>query len=154
MLSVHANPIYAEDRICRIHKMDVPTLDLRLLAVLGRLLARRSVGLAARELGLPQATLGRCLAQLRAHFHDPLFMRTRESMAPTPATLGLADHVRRILDIYREQLARPDRFDPGASQRTFAIAASDFGQLLVLPRLHARIAELLVAGFQTSRILR
>jgi DNA-binding transcriptional LysR family regulator len=121
--------------------MDVPTLDLRLLAVLDRLLARRSVGLAARELGLPQATLSRCLAQLRAHFHDPLFVRTREGMAPTPATLGLADHVRRILDIYREQLARPDRFDPGASQRTFAIAASDFGQLLVLPRLHARIAE-------------
>jgi DNA-binding transcriptional LysR family regulator len=61
-------------------------------------------------------------------------------MAPTPATLAVADHVRRILDIYRDKLARPDRFDPGASKRTFAIAASDFGQLLILPRLHARIA--------------
>lgn len=120
--------------------MDVPRLDLRLLTVLDRLLARRSVGLVAQDLGLPQATVSRCLSQLRAHFRDPLFVRTREGMAPTPATLAVADHVRRILDIYHEQLARPDRFDPRASQRTFAVAASDFGHLLILPRLHSRIA--------------
>jgi len=124
-----------------IRKVDTPSLDLRLLAVLDRLLVRCSVGAAARDLGMPQATLSRCLVQLRQHFGDRLFVRTREGMAPTPAALAAAEPVRRMLDIYRDQLAHPDRFDPAIARRTFSVAASDFGHLLVLPRLHARIAD-------------
>lgn len=134
------HPIYAESLIGIIRKLDLPSLDLRLLTVFDRLITLRSVTKAARELQMPQATLSRCLSQLRTHFHDPLFVRTQSGLAPTPAAVAVAGPVRAILDIYRDSLARQGGFDPASSSRRFAVAASDFGHLLMLPRLSAMLA--------------
>jgi DNA-binding transcriptional LysR family regulator len=146
MLPEASYPIHSEILIPPIRKldsrfMDLPSLDFRLLTVLDRLIALRSVTKVAHELQMPQATLSRCLSQLRDHFHDPLFVRTQAGLAPTPAAVAAAEPVRAILDIYRNKLAYPDRFEPISSTRRFAVAASDLGHLLILPQLEAMFAR-------------
>ncbi len=67
MLPEAAYPIHSEILIPPIRKldsrfMDLPSLDFRLLTVLDRLIALRSVTKVAHELQMPQATLSRSSA--------------------------------------------------------------------------------------------
>lgn len=95
----------------------------------------RSVIEASRALDIPQPTVSRWLAKLRAHFGDPLFVRTSSGMEPTTAADAMVGSVRDILQIYRDRLIGERAFEPSTTQRNFTIAASDFGQLTVLPAL-------------------
>ncbi len=121
--------------------MDDSHLDLRLAHVLTALMRHRSVSKAADSLGMPQPTVSRALAKLRGHFNDPLFVRTRGGMEPTPVAITASDGFAEMLRIYKATLAMAGRFDPTTSTRQFTIAASDFGHLLVLPPLHAATIE-------------
>lgn len=102
----------------------------------------RSVIEASRALSMPQPTLSRWLAKLREHFDDPLFVRTPRGMEPTVVADEIAAPVHDILAIYRDRIMRERVFDPRETRRNFRIAASDFGQLLVLPAIDAWSAEL------------
>lgn len=121
--------------------MNTGNLDLDQLLVFDAVLTHRSVSAAARRLGLPQPTVSRWLGQLRVFFDDPLFVRTRRGMEPTPVALAAAAAVQEIVRLYRAQLLHGGRFDPASSTRNFAIAASDFGHLLVLPALERQTAD-------------
>src|SRR3546814_20045538 len=59
-------------------------LPLGHLMVFDAIYQHRNVSVAARLLAVPQPTLSRWLGQLRQHFDDPLFVRTRSGMEPTP----------------------------------------------------------------------
>lgn len=111
---------------------DVGLAELQVFEAVHR---HRSVVEAGRALDLPQPTVSRWLAKLREHFGDPLFVRTPRGMEPTPAADAFAAPVREMLAIYRDRLMRERVFEPAATRRNFRIAASDFGQLLVLPAL-------------------
>lgn len=115
--------------------MNNSDLDFRELTVFQQLLKRRSVSEVALELGLSQPTVSRCLARLRQHFDDPLFVRTQHSMEPTPNALEIADSVKEILDLYHSQLSLKPHFDPATSKRSFSIAASEIGHLVLFPPL-------------------
>lgn len=121
--------------------MNTQNLDLDQLLVFDALLRDRSVSAVARRLGLPQPTVSRWLAELRRFFDDPLFVRTRRGMEPTPVALGAAEAVHEIVHLYRVRLMHAGGFDPARSTRNFAIAASDFGHLLVLPLLERHTAQ-------------
>ena len=127
--------------IVYIHNMNIPDTDLRDLIVFSMLMRHRSVTRAATVLNLPQPTVSRCIARLREQLGDVLFVRTRAGMEPTPMALAAADAVEEIVRIYAAQLSDPGKFDPAASRREFAIAASDVGHLLVLPSLFAAVAH-------------
>jgi len=90
---------------------------------------------------LPQPTVSRCMIRLRKKFGDALFVRTRAGMEPTPLALAVSDAVEEIVRIYTVQLSDPRKFDSTISRREFAIAASDVGHLLVLPRLFAEVGQ-------------
>ena len=115
--------------------MNIPDLDFRHLAVFQALMSKRQVSLVAEELGQSQPSISRCLNRLREHFADPLFVRARNQMKPTPWARELSPSVDQMLDLYYSQLARKHEFDPGASRRTFRIAASEIGHSLLFPRL-------------------
>jgi DNA-binding transcriptional LysR family regulator len=115
--------------------MNTANLDLDQLLAFDAVLTHRSVSAAARRLSLPQPTVSRWLGQLRVFFDDPLFVRTRRGMEPTPVAVAASAAVQEIVRLYRSQLVHGGRFDPATSTRNFAIAASDFGHLLVLPAL-------------------
>src|SRR5581483_1284309 len=88
------------DWIAFIHIMNTAHLGLEQLLVFDALLRDRSVSVVARRLGLPQPTVSRWLAELRRFFHDPLFVRTRRGMEPTPVALGVAEAVHGIVELY------------------------------------------------------
>ena len=118
----------------------VEDLDLTQLTVFDAMYRNSSVTGAARELDLPQTTLSRCLAKLRSHFNDPLFVRTKQGMEPTPVAEDLAAPIVEILRIYRTRLREVGSFDPGTTLREFNIAISEIDCLLVFPELH-RVSE-------------
>src|SRR5258708_36386073 len=130
-----------EGRIGFIRNMNTGNLDFDQLMVFDALLRERSVSAVARELRLPQPTVSRWLAQLRRFFDDPLFVRTRRGMEPTPVALGAAEAVHEIVHLYRVRLMHAGGFDPARSARHFTIPASDFGHLLVLPLLERHTPE-------------
>jgi DNA-binding transcriptional LysR family regulator len=99
--------------------------------------SHKSVSKAARALDVPQPTVSRRLAALRESFGDPLFVRTRQGMEVTQLGNSLVDAVQEMVKIYQGRLQQAARFEPLTSTRSFRICASDFGHLLVLPRLHA-----------------
>lgn len=122
--------------------MALQELDLAHLAVFASIYKHRSVVKAAAELDLSQPTVSRWLAKLREHLNDPLFVRTQAGMEPTPLAVAFSGPISQMLELYQTHLRRGATFDPASSTRTFRIAASDFGHMAVLPRLHRGLTAL------------
>jgi DNA-binding transcriptional LysR family regulator len=62
-------------------------------------------------------------------------------MLPTLRAEALAAPVRRGLDELARALAPPEAFDPSTAQRRVVIGGSDYGELVLLPRVVARLAK-------------
>src|SRR6185295_6647450 len=117
-------------------------IDLNLVVALDALLAERHVTRAAARLGLTQSAASHALARLRGLLGDPLLVRgPAGTMSPTPLASRLAPQLRKVLDELSHVL-RGETFDPATAQRTFHIGASDYVELVMLPRLTARLARL------------
>jgi DNA-binding transcriptional LysR family regulator len=121
--------------------VNIAALDWNLLVVLEALVAERSVTRAAARLGLSQPATSHALGRLREAFGDPLFVRTRTGLVPTPRTEALAAPLAAALEGVRRALADPARFDPRASHRTFTIASSDLATFVLLPPLAEALAR-------------
>ena len=61
---------------------------------------------------------------------------------PTPYGRSLREPVRQILREIERTLARPARFDPIASSRTFRVAITDYSAFTIFPGLTRRVREL------------
>jgi len=120
--------------------VDVAAVDLNLLVALDALLTERSVTRAGRRIGLSQPAMSAALARLRALFSDPLFVRTRAGMAPTQRALAIAPPLQEVLSKVRVVLAT-QAFDPAVARTEFQVATGDYGELVILPALHAALAK-------------
>ncbi|HZP77585.1 MAG TPA: LysR family transcriptional regulator [Pseudolabrys sp.] len=127
-----------------MHIADLELTELRLLAELTDL---RKLSAAAARLGLSQSAASHALARLRRRSGDPLFIRGKDGFYPTPRgeRMGLA--ARRALDILLDGFAAREPFAPAHSARRFNVYMSDVGQMVILPKLLAHMAE---AAPQTS----
>lgn len=114
-------------------------LDLHALECLDMLIRQGSVSRAAERLGMSQSSTSEMLARLREHFGDPLLVRGREGMVPTPQALVLLPRLRRTLEEMRALLDEGRSFDPAAASMRFRITTSDYTQLLLMPRLTQRL---------------
>jgi DNA-binding transcriptional LysR family regulator len=73
---------------------------------------------------------------------DPLLVRgPGGAMVPSALAVRKAPQLRKVLDDLAGVL-RGETFDPATARRTFRIGASDYVELVVLPRLAARLARL------------
>ena len=122
--------------ICR---MNITSLNLNLLPVLDALLAERSVSRAGARVGLSQPAVSNALAQLRAHFGDPLLVRKSNGMEPTERALALAGPLRAALLALQQGLEPAASFNPAVAERGFTIMTNDFVAFALLPRLLARL---------------
>src|SRR5687767_13654857 len=104
---------------------DVSAVNLNLLVALEALLETRSVTGAARRIGLSQPATSHALSQLRALYDDPLLVRGRGGLLPTPLAEALAPAVFATLREIRALLSARVAFDPARDVRRFRIAASD-----------------------------
>lgn len=112
--------------------------NLNLLVTLDILLETRSVTRASERLGVTVSAVSHGLRALRDSFEDPLFVRTREGLQPTPRALALLGPLRQALRTLEQTLEDDPRFDPSSSTRTFTLATTDYvGTVLAGPLVRA-----------------
>ncbi|QCP54077.1 LysR family transcriptional regulator [Trinickia violacea] len=114
-------------------------IDLNLLRVFHAIVEERSLTRAGERLALSQPAVSYALGRLRALFDDPLFVRTRSGMQPTPVAMEVAEIVGRALDTVREALRYAESFEPAVSTRTFRLSLSDAGEMAYLPAICAAL---------------
>lgn len=121
--------------------MDIRSVDLNLLVVFEAMLSHRSVTRAAEALGLSQPAMSAAVARLRGLFDDPLFVRSGAQMAPTARANELAPAVHRVIEMVKGEILQGSHFEPALTQRRFTLLMPDIGEVLLVPRLLARIAK-------------
>lgn len=117
--------------------MDLSIKDLKIIDEVYR---THSVSEAAEAVGLSQPSISMRISNLRAHFDDPLFVRTSTGMQPTPRADEIIEPVRNALALLEGNLAGRRLFDPAKSDRCFRICMTDAGQMVVMPDLLNRLS--------------
>ncbi|WP_312920587.1 LysR family transcriptional regulator [Stutzerimonas nitrititolerans] len=121
--------------------MNIYNFDLNLLRVLDALLRERNVSRAAQRLSLSQPAVSNALNRLRELLDDPLLVRVGRAMQPTPRALSLEAPIRDALQQIEHTLNAGDSFDPATSRQRFAIAVTDYVELICMPPLMAHLAR-------------
>ena len=119
--------------------MNLSQIDLNLLGTLHALLEERSVTRAAKKLGLSQPAVSNALARLRELFADPLLVRSRARMTPTPRALELWPLLRTALAAIDQVVSRPVPFLPQTATQRFTCAATDYVEMVLLPAVTRRV---------------
>jgi DNA-binding transcriptional LysR family regulator len=114
--------------------------DLNLFVALHALLRERHVSRAAAQISVSQPAMSRALARLREMFDDPLLVRVKAGMQPTPRALELYPQIEAILADVRE-LIRPTEFTPNLTTGTIRVAAPDLAVYMFVPALMRRLSE-------------
>ena len=121
--------------------MDLRRVDLNLLRLVEAVLREGSVSRAARALRLSQPAVSQGLRRAREVFADPLLARHGNRLLPTPRGRALQPELSAILERI-EAVLSPGPFDPATARRDFVIGTGDLAQVLVLPDLMARVAQM------------
>lgn len=128
------------------HESDVDPAALRCLVALVR---QGSVTRAAEQLGMGQPALSHMLARLRGRFADPLLVRGKAGMTPTPRALQLADAAQDVLEGMARLHLRREGFEPALEQGRFVVTVTDYFERLLAPPLLQRLqAEAPGAGVE------
>lgn len=121
--------------------MHLRELDTNLIVVLDALLIDASVTKAAERLGRSPSAISHALANMRAIFDDPLFVRAGQRLVPTTRAEELAPTVHIIVSGI-ENLLRPSApFDPKTQERSFVVGCSENFELGLLRRLRNAIQD-------------
>lgn len=122
-----------------MHAVHLGAVDLNLLVALDALLAEAHVTRAAKRVGLTQSAMSHALARLRELFGDELLVRTPRGMVLTERAAALGLPVRQAVTQVTSVLSPPKPFDPRTLRRTFAISTADYGAIVLLPKLFAKL---------------
>jgi len=124
--------------------VDLKGTDLNLLASLDVLIEEANVTRAAARLNISQPALSAQLARLRDLFHDPLLVPSRSGrgMTRTARALELRGPLEVALKDLAQIIKRPLEFDPKTASRTFVIAASDSGTVILGVSLVDRLRKI------------
>lgn len=119
----------------------IPKMDLNLLRLIVELHATRSVSKASEALQLSQPATSSALGRLRRILGDPLFVRGRGGMIPTPRCEQVVTAAKQALSMIDNAIQTPTEFDPKTAQRNFLVTLSDIGEMVFLPRIMAHLAR-------------
>lgn len=139
--------------------VDLRSLDFNMLLTLDALYEERSVTRAAKRLSVTQPTVSGTLLRLRDVFRDPLFVRGRGAMLPTPRADELARSIKRVLSD-AETLLKQEAFDPATAEFTARICANDYSlKVIIVPLLRrlrrdARNIRLAILPFEIAELSR
>jgi LysR family transcriptional activator of mexEF-oprN operon len=115
-------------------------IDLNALIVFMAVMRERSVTRAADRLLLGQPAVSHALGRLRTLFDDPLFVRTRTGMEPTPRALAAFERLVPALGEVHAAVFDPPPFDPRTAEATLRLGIPDDLDPVLLPGLTARLA--------------
>jgi len=113
--------------------------DLNLLPVLLVMMEERNVTRAAERLGITQPALSNALNRLRETLNDPLFIRERYGMRPTPMAEQLAEVVAASLGAIDKVILGQQDFDPRHATRLFTLAPNSSVEFVMMPTIVARL---------------
>lgn len=115
--------------------------DLNLLVLFEALISEAHVSRAAEKVFLSQSAMSHALNRLREQLNDPLLVRTRNGLRPTPRALDMLPKVRQALHLMELTISPPEAFDPIDSERHFKIAATDYFETVIFPDLFFQIKK-------------
>jgi DNA-binding transcriptional LysR family regulator len=124
-----------------MNDVHVEAFDLNLLLAFDALWTERHVTRAAKRVGLTQSAMSHALRRLREQLADPLFQATPRGLQPTARAHAVAPPVSEALALVRRAVARPAPFTPATLKRTFTLGTTDYGDMVLLPRLMARLVH-------------
>lgn len=116
--------------------------DLNLLPIFVALMEERSVTRAADRLGMTQAALSNALSRLRTMLQDPLFIRERYGMRPTPKAELLAPELTAALAAMDTVVLGQQTFDPSRADQLVTIATNSYVEYVFVPALVTRLSRL------------
>lgn len=109
-------------------------LNLQSMKIFVAVFDLRSVGLAARALGMSQSGLSSALARLRRELGDPLFLSTAAGMQPTSRAKEVVGAMREAVQCIEQRILDKRGFDPATDEREFRITLSDTAEAMYMPR--------------------
>lgn len=115
-------------------------IDLHLLSCLDALISEAHVTRAAERMGMSQPAMSNALSRLRDLFADPLLVRTPNGMLPTERAEKIIEAIRPALLTIDAQILGNKAFELARTNATFNIMTTDYGALIVLPKLLKRLA--------------
>ncbi|AKU95592.1 Transcriptional regulator, LysR family [Labilithrix luteola] len=121
--------------------VNVSGVDLNLFAVLGAVLAERSVTRAAKQLHVTPPAVSNSLARLRDILGDPLVVRSGNGLVPTPRAEELAPLLESALEQLKVILDSKRGFVATETTRVFTLAAADSNQVCDVPRVIEAFAQ-------------
>lgn len=111
-------------------------IDLNTLVTFLALINNGSVKDAAKSLDRSMAYVSKDIAKLEKQLCiPPLFVKGKGGMIPTPRAQGLAGTVRQMLEIMDDTISMKGQFQHSTSNHRFRIAATQYSDLLVMPRV-------------------
>lgn len=113
--------------------------DLNLLRVFLALMEERSVTRAADRLGITQPALSNALNRLRDILQDPLFIRERYGMQPTPKAEELAPVVIEAIGQLDGLVLGQQTFDPMNAKMLVTIAPNSYVEYVLIPAVVAKL---------------
>jgi len=116
--------------------------DLNLLPVFMALMEERSVTRAAARLGITQPALSNALNRLRDTLKDPLFIRERYGIKPTQFAEEISPVILETLAKLDDVILGRQHFDAATSTRVFNIAPNSYVEIVLIPRVVARLRQL------------
>ena len=124
-----------------MHKVNLRSIDLNLLAILEALLKEQHITRAANQLSMSQPAVSRALQRLRQTFADPLLIRQgAEGYALTPRAEQLLPELERALNCIRDMLS-PNVFTPATASDVVHIACLDLEAAIYLPKVIEAMRE-------------
>lgn len=120
---------------------DLRNLDLNLLKVFLAVYELRRTTLAAERLGITQPAVSQALGRLRAVLGDPLFVRARDRMEPTPLAQDLLGPIRDGLNAIGAAVARDRVFTAPEARRHFRLGMLDYGVVALAPGIAATLSR-------------
>ena len=129
--------------------------DLNLFVVFSAIYDEGNITRAAEALSVTQPAVSNNIARLREIFDDPLFVRVKGGVSPTPLARDLIGPVRQALRILDKTINNLEVFNPRTSERTIRISMGDLAEVIILSPLvqaiRAESAGITLHNFLSSR---
>ncbi|MFA0441568.1 hypothetical protein BCU70_11715 [Vibrio sp. 10N.286.49.C2] len=109
--------------------------EYHLLAIFAAVVEERKYTKVAKRLGISQPSVSQSISKLRDIYNDPLFIREKSGVRPTPFALEIYPDIADVILKLDMLSATKTRFDPASSKRVFKISTMSLFEHSLIPEL-------------------
>lgn len=119
--------------------MNIRNIDLNLLHVFVTVYDCKSITLAAKQLHLSQPAVSNAIKRLNSALDMTLFVKQNRTITSSRQADALYIDIKCCLQKIELTLCQQSHFDPATSNRTFRIATSNYGEIVLFTKLVAHL---------------